>query len=191
MWPNPQFPADLVTYTEEIHNGKLHFSCSFILYPPSIYLFKVNNENTRAVCKICSKLTIKTPERRHWRRSGAFFNFVRILHTVLVLHTFWYFHCQLWTEKCRLGTNTSDKPELEKLRQSCTKFHYLGRFASQSSHIDQVNRVIVQTGNALQTTNLYIKRNLPFGRHSKKIRLKIWRVRYRMLYYLPEWRVFW
>ena len=73
MWPNPQFPADLVTYTEEIHNGKLHFSCSFILYPASIYLFKVNNENTRAVCKICPKLTIKTPERSHWRRSGAFF----------------------------------------------------------------------------------------------------------------------
>ena len=28
MWPNPQFPADLVTFTEEIHNGKLHFLCS-------------------------------------------------------------------------------------------------------------------------------------------------------------------
>ena len=28
MWPNPQFPADLVTFTEEIFNGKLHFLCS-------------------------------------------------------------------------------------------------------------------------------------------------------------------
>ena len=25
MWPNPQFSADLVTFTEEILNGKLHF----------------------------------------------------------------------------------------------------------------------------------------------------------------------
>ena len=25
MSPNPQFPGDLVTYTEEILNGKLHF----------------------------------------------------------------------------------------------------------------------------------------------------------------------
>ena len=25
MWPNPQFPVDLVTFTEEILNGKLHF----------------------------------------------------------------------------------------------------------------------------------------------------------------------
>ena len=28
MWPNPQETADLVTYTEEILNGKLHFLCS-------------------------------------------------------------------------------------------------------------------------------------------------------------------
>ena len=25
MWPNPQETADLVTFTEEIFNGKLHF----------------------------------------------------------------------------------------------------------------------------------------------------------------------
>ena len=28
MRPNPQFLADLVTFTEEIFNGKLHFLCS-------------------------------------------------------------------------------------------------------------------------------------------------------------------
>ena len=31
-----------------------------------IYLIKVNNRNTRARCQKCSKLTIKTPERRQW-----------------------------------------------------------------------------------------------------------------------------
>ena len=25
MWPSPQFPAHLVTFTEEILDGKLHF----------------------------------------------------------------------------------------------------------------------------------------------------------------------
>ena len=30
-------------------------------HPAGIYLFKVNNRNTRAMCGICSKLTIKTP----------------------------------------------------------------------------------------------------------------------------------
>ena len=28
MWPNPQFSVDLVTFTEEILNEKLHFLCS-------------------------------------------------------------------------------------------------------------------------------------------------------------------
>ena len=30
IWPNPHYPADLVTFTEEIFNGKLHFLCSAI-----------------------------------------------------------------------------------------------------------------------------------------------------------------
>ena len=38
MWPNPQIPADLVTFTEEIHNGKLHFLCSVN------GVFKVSNQ---------------------------------------------------------------------------------------------------------------------------------------------------
>ena len=28
MWPNPQFPTDLVTFTEEILNEKLDFLCN-------------------------------------------------------------------------------------------------------------------------------------------------------------------
>ena len=31
MWPNPQISADLVTFTEETLNRKLHFLCSGIL----------------------------------------------------------------------------------------------------------------------------------------------------------------
>ena len=33
-------------------------------FPAGNYMFKVNNRNTRTRCEICSKLTIKTPERR-------------------------------------------------------------------------------------------------------------------------------
>ena len=36
----------------------------------NIYLFKVKNRNTRKRCEVCSKLTVKIPKRRHWRRSG-------------------------------------------------------------------------------------------------------------------------
>ena len=32
--------------------------------PANIYLFKVGNRNFRKRCEICSKLAIKTPERR-------------------------------------------------------------------------------------------------------------------------------
>ena len=32
--------------------------------PVRNYMFKVNNKNTTPRCEICSKLTIKTPERR-------------------------------------------------------------------------------------------------------------------------------
>ena len=35
------------------------------MYPPNIYLFKVNNRNTRKRCEACLKLTIKTAERPH------------------------------------------------------------------------------------------------------------------------------
>ena len=31
MWPNPQFPANLVTFNEEILNRKLHFCAGLVL----------------------------------------------------------------------------------------------------------------------------------------------------------------
>ena len=35
-------------------------------YLLNIFLIKVDNKNTTKSCKICSKLTVKTPERDHW-----------------------------------------------------------------------------------------------------------------------------
>ena len=59
MWPNPHFPADLVTLAEETLNGKFHFFCSgfFSIYAlwalcplprtPPVFptLFRVNWDN--------------------------------------------------------------------------------------------------------------------------------------------------
>ena len=54
-------------------------------YPADIFLFKVNNRNTTTRSEICSKLTTKAPERRHWRGSGAFIiNFEHISQVALV-----------------------------------------------------------------------------------------------------------
>ena len=50
-----------------------------------IYLFIVNNRNTRKRCETCSKLTIKTPQLCHWRISGVFIvNFENIPYIFLV-----------------------------------------------------------------------------------------------------------
>ena len=41
------------------------FTVVLYYYPPNIYLFKVNNRNTRSSREIYSKLTLKTPEQCH------------------------------------------------------------------------------------------------------------------------------
>ena len=59
---------------------KMHCSC-----PADIYPFKANNRNTRTGCEICSKLTIKSLERRNRRHSGVFIvNFEHISHLILL-----------------------------------------------------------------------------------------------------------
>ena len=70
-------------------NNQSWLSCLIILFnyfPASIYLHKVNSRNARKRCEICSKLTIKIPERHHWRRSGIFIvNLKHISHLFLLL----------------------------------------------------------------------------------------------------------
>ena len=64
----------------------------FLNSPASIYLFKVNNRNTRRMCEIWSKLTIKTP--------------VFLFLTLNIFLTFFLcFYCWLWTSTCQLGSN--------------------------------------------------------------------------------------
>ena len=64
-----QFAHARYAKSETIHFVRLFCHSN---YPAGNYMFKVNNRNTRTRCEICSKLTIKIPERCHWRRSGVF-----------------------------------------------------------------------------------------------------------------------
>ena len=69
--------------------------------PFESYLFIVSHRNTRAICKACTKLKIKTKERRQWCRSVVF---IFIFFSLNILHTlFWCSHCCLGTSKCQLG----------------------------------------------------------------------------------------
>ena len=51
-------------------------------------MFKVNNGNTRTKYEIYSKLTIKTPEPRHWRLVFLFFSFVPLVFLFLSVTLF-------------------------------------------------------------------------------------------------------
>ena len=51
-------------------------------YPAGNCMFEDNNRNTRTTCEICSKLTKKTSERRHF--DGFVVNFEHISHLILV-----------------------------------------------------------------------------------------------------------
>ena len=45
MWPNPQFPADLATFTEEILSGKLQFLCSGYSPVQILYQYHIQLKN--------------------------------------------------------------------------------------------------------------------------------------------------
>ena len=96
------------------------------LFLNSIYLFKVDNRNTRTICEVCSKLKIKTPERRlstpercHWHMWNLFrvnneetgfftVNLKQILHIVLM------FLLLLWISKFQLNWNHNQNTPRQK-----------------------------------------------------------------------------
>ena len=55
------------------------------------YFFKVNNRNTKKRCEICSKFTIKAPERLEW------------LVFLLTLNIFDTFLCLRWKETAKIN----------------------------------------------------------------------------------------
>ena len=57
-------PLDVRQFLATVIRLKMMKNAFYFMFPVGIYLLKVNNRNARARCEICSKLTIKTPERR-------------------------------------------------------------------------------------------------------------------------------
>ena len=70
----------LITLKKNSHNTLL--SLLSLNITSRTYLFKCKN---KIICEICSKLTVKAPERHHWYHPGVFIvNFEQISHTTLV-----------------------------------------------------------------------------------------------------------
>ena len=98
-------------------SAKLHLPCAYINLHQNpnhnefiletltiIYWFKVNKRNPRTMSEICSKLTIKKPEQRYWRRSPDFIvTFEQISHI---------FYCWLWTSNPRWENDINWVPYL-------------------------------------------------------------------------------
>ena len=63
-----------------------------------IFLFNINNGNTRTMCEICFMSAIKKPEGHHWCRPGILNVNLNRFHTL-----FWCFRFWLSTKKCCLG----------------------------------------------------------------------------------------
>ena len=86
----------------------------FFLYYP----LGVNNKNARIMCETCSKLTIKTPEQRQWRRQW-FLVFFRC------------FHSWLWRSKCwrvYLLTRLALKQLLKKYKKLIKEMSFYEHF---------------------------------------------------------------
>ena len=77
--------AEINEINKDVVDGSDTF-CDCLSHPnQSSWYLPAQNRNARTRCEVCSKLTIKTPERRHWRRSGVFIvNFEHISHLVLL-----------------------------------------------------------------------------------------------------------
>ena len=63
MWPNPQLPADSVTFTEEILNEKFHFLCNVTLwltYLSSYFTNQFSGWSKHRLNKFFIKLLIST-----------------------------------------------------------------------------------------------------------------------------------
>ena len=69
----PKTVMSYLIYFESIQSDMTKY------YPAGIYLPKVNKRNSRTRCEICSKLTIKIPERRHCRSSVSIVNFEHVI----------------------------------------------------------------------------------------------------------------
>ena len=84
FWYSPIFglAVNWMVFTD---NHTAQWNVLVDINPACIYLFKVNNRNTRAEREMCSEVTIRTPAIRQLRLSGVVIvNFEHISRLVLV-----------------------------------------------------------------------------------------------------------
>ena len=104
-------------------------------------------ETPETMCKICSSLTIKTPERHYRHRLNKF-------HTL-----FWYFYCWHWKSKCRVCIIQKSNIILPKLMKNLlfyfAFFFSLYRLSNSCSRFSNTfSRYLWKLINIKQSTHL-------------------------------------
>ena len=93
----------------------------------NFYSFQVNNENIRARCETCSKLTKKISGRCYWPRSTVFIvNFEQISHIVLLFPLFNFEQVNIdWVEvqNCKIQLNFKINSYYKHWTDSDSKVH--------------------------------------------------------------------
>ena len=90
--------AGQISFTNTDDDFIVLFHWRIYYYPSGIYLLKVNSRNVRTRCEICSKLTLKTPERGQWRCSFSSVSFVTFEHLI----TGWTLYCFCSDKTCAM-----------------------------------------------------------------------------------------
>ena len=83
LYFNWEIWGKIIYLCEDQWRDYMWYLWDWFIFPAGIYLLKVNNKNARTMCEICSKLTIKTPERLIGFYIGLY-NFEHISHLALV-----------------------------------------------------------------------------------------------------------
>ena len=90
MWPNPQFLADLVTFTEEILNGKLCFLCSVFI----IQFASLNITSSFCLVNFAQKFMLLAIEASYSLLVVTSLN-CKIKKSAFPITTWWY-NCQFF-----------------------------------------------------------------------------------------------
>ena len=126
MWSNPRFLAGLVTFTEEILNGKLHFLCSdnsieFLALFKNMCLFKNKDIQNKINALIQSHLK-KIPKGRS---RGNWTKFLYLHDCVDYLHTCWLkplvLSSKLFDKSFEINHNKVQSEKLSKLLEFCNR----------------------------------------------------------------------
>ena len=118
-------------WTEDFQNIQ---SCAAI---QKIYLFKVNNRNTRTICEICSNLTIKTPKNaRLWISKYRLGKLVLTLScNLLVQFLKRFYHWSTLVGRIQIATDAGSLHKKFSIKEFFSKCDQIRSFLGIWSHL--------------------------------------------------------